>query len=128
MAGRVGGRERALRVSVVCLAVMVSFIAVWLACEALLGTSRDVALSVASLADVILLIPLAPWAVESRHAKHSQPAAAPVPIIIGRDPGRAPALQPRRELIEQLAHLRETGETAIIGAITGARGVGKTQL
>jgi tetratricopeptide (TPR) repeat protein len=128
MAGRYGGRERALRVSIVGVAVTLLFTAVWLACEGLFGTSRDVALAVASLADVVLLIPLGPWAVaESEHAKNG-PAGQPDPVIVGKDPGRAPALQPRRELIEQLARLRETGETAIIGAITGARGVGKTQL
>ena len=55
--------------------------------------------------------------------KHTVPQT-----IIGAIPHAAAALQPRAHLLQRLDDLRAARRGAVVGAVTGTRGVGKTQL
>jgi Tetratricopeptide repeat len=131
-AGRGGG---VLRVSLTCTAVVVVFFGTWAACQFVLHMDRDVALALAALADVIVLVPLGIWIAAGLASGHDgagpttpRMPIAPEQIVVGNIPRAAAALQPRRHLLEQLVELGRIERAAVIAAVTGARGVGKTQL
>lgn len=56
------------------------------------------------------------------------PAARPGRLVVGELPGEPPSFQHRRALSELVEVFAEGGRVAVVCAVTGARGVGKTQI
>lgn len=56
------------------------------------------------------------------------PAARPGRLVVGELPGEPPSFQDRRALSELVEVFAEGGRIAVVCAVTGARGVGKTQI
>jgi tetratricopeptide (TPR) repeat protein len=107
-----------------------SFFVVWAISSLAFGLSLDVALSLAGLATAVLSLPLGAWATadarQTRAAPHgSSEEGKSAQVVVGEVPREPRAFQPRPDLSEQLA---SAGNVAVVKALTGARGVGKTQL
>jgi hypothetical protein len=58
----------------------------------------------------------------------STPATKSGQLVVGELPGAPPSFQERRELAELIGVFDAGGQIAVVCALTGARGVGKTQL
>jgi tetratricopeptide (TPR) repeat protein len=127
-------RDRARRVLLACLVSGVLCVATGTLCVSVLGMSFSDAVGVAGIALAIVGIPLnlyaamSPPVPESTTAPHAAPAHRPGQLIVGDVPAEAAALQPRAALVDRLAARRRDGAAGVVTAITGLRGVGKTQL
>lgn len=55
-------------------------------------------------------------------------AAVPTQVVTGAIPARPPSFQPRAALMDELAEVAGSDRVAVVCALTGQRGVGKTQL
>ncbi|MGW2196530.1 tetratricopeptide repeat protein, partial [Streptosporangium sp. NPDC001682] len=71
-------------------------------------------------------------AARDMYVTQALPVPAPVrpkgPVVSADIPREPKAFQPRPELMEALQRAAESGQVAVICALTGARGVGKTQI
>ena len=56
------------------------------------------------------------------------PQPEPSPIVIGNVPQRPPAFQPRESILDLIHHKNSGPGIRVIHAVTGMRGVGKTQI
>ena len=93
-----------------------------------------------ALLSTVLASRLAPWAgLDNQHESAPSPpvplpAPGPTPvatsgqIVVGELPGASPSFQQRPELAELIGVFDAGGRVAVVCALTGARGVGKTQL
>lgn len=92
-----------------------------------------------TLVSAVLAGRLAPWTDLEKHkstpnALETVPAPGPTPIassgqrVVGELPGASPSFQERPELAELIGVFDAGGRVAVVCALTGARGVGKTQL
>jgi tetratricopeptide (TPR) repeat protein len=107
-----------------------SFFVVWAISGLLFGLSLDIALSLAGLATAVLSLPLGAWATADARQIKPEPHGSSeegksAQVVVGEIPREPRAFQPRPDLSEQLA---AAGNIAVVQALTGARGVGKTQL
>ncbi|MFJ5259652.1 FxSxx-COOH system tetratricopeptide repeat protein [Streptomyces sp. NPDC088387] len=69
-----------------------------------------------------------PHATVTVHRDPSDPPAAPRPVRTGDLPREPAGFQPREDLLAELAAATERHSLTVVHAVTGARGVGKTQL
>jgi tetratricopeptide (TPR) repeat protein len=106
-----------------------SVIAYWM------GLDIEPALAIGALIGAAILTPLASWAplasppVVQPVPTPAEPAADPLPqIVVGDPPGEAVAWQERFEVMERLRVVAASGRTAVVCAVTGQRGIGKTQV
>jgi tetratricopeptide (TPR) repeat protein len=125
-----------LRWLIMTVATVVAFLITWVV-SAVLGAGVDVATAFAGLAAAVMASPLSVWAAQERiggvpappePAPIEPPPVSPTPrflIRVGDVPQRPPAFQPRMELFEQITAAKPV---TVVQALTGARGVGKTQL
>lgn len=107
-----------------------AFVLAWWVCARLLGIDNGAALGIAAVPGSLAPLPLAWWAGRERvDAAAPPPAATPAPgqIAVGPVP-REPQHFQRREQVDELTRLAESGTPAVVCAVTGQRGVGKTQL
>ncbi|RSM49274.1 hypothetical protein DMB66_45180 [Actinoplanes sp. ATCC 53533] len=108
------------RWSLALATIVAAFFAVWAVCHAVVpGLDLDVELSLAGLTAAVLSLPLGVWA--SGPGGVSQQGR----FVIGEIPREPPAFQPRDDLRRRLTR---AGRITVVTALTGARGVGKTQL
>jgi tetratricopeptide (TPR) repeat protein len=107
------------------------FALTWWVCARLLAIDAGDALGIAALPSSLVTLPLAWWA--GREPVNATavppPAVTPGPgqIVVGPVP-REPQHFQRREQVDKLARLAESSTLAVVCAVTGQRGVGKTQL
>lgn len=125
---------KALRWGIAAAVLIAAFFATWVFCDALWhAMGRDVALSLAGLATAVASLPMGAWAArEQRSApepgKLAIQRAGNVPqpqLIVGEIPRQPPAFQARADLQANLANVRGV---AVVTAVTGSRGIGKTHL
>ncbi|MGK5445405.1 tetratricopeptide repeat protein, partial [Micromonospora sp. URMC 105] len=107
------------------------------------GLDAEPAVGVAAVVATLILTPLGWWASRSEPDIPAVSPADPAPvpetppgdprrtrpqIVVGDLPGEAVAWQERIEVMERLRVVAGTGQTAVVCAVTGQRGTGKTQL
>jgi len=120
-----------VRWGIAALGVVTAFFVTWWLCRLLVpGLGLDVALSLAGLATAVVSLPASVWAGKDRLDRGSE--RQPVhggkgsrAVIVGEIPQEPPAFQRRPALEEQLA---ATERVAVVTALTGGPGMGKTQL
>jgi tetratricopeptide (TPR) repeat protein len=106
-----------------------SVIAYWM------GLDIEPALAIGGLIGVAIITPLTWWAplasppMVQPVPTPAEPANDPLPqIVVGDPPGEAVAWQERFEVMERLRVVASSGRTAVVCAVTGQRGIGKTQV
>ncbi|WP_446214006.1 FxSxx-COOH system tetratricopeptide repeat protein [Micromonospora sp. IBSANI012] len=107
------------------------------------GLDAEPAVGVAAVVATLILTPLGWWASRPELELPPVPPVDPAPalvtppgdprrtrpqIVVGDLPGEAVAWQERIEVMERLRVVGGTGQTAVVCAVTGQRGTGKTQL
>ncbi|MDN3028365.1 FxSxx-COOH system tetratricopeptide repeat protein [Streptomyces sp. S.PB5] len=95
------------------------------------GAEQDAVLAFASSASAAVLSAGGWYA--AREPRSTRPEPAPVPgsegtIVVGPLPREPPGFQERAELLEAVDQAMEQHRVAVVCALTGGRGVGKTQL
>jgi hypothetical protein len=135
--------QHASRWLVAVVASLIGFaVAWWVADYGRLDTQS--AIGVAAVIATLILTPLGFWASKTGPRQEPEPTpvavrAAPVavtedrpggrsPIVVGDIPGEAVAWQERDHLLDRLRTLAGSGRPAVVCAVTGQRGIGKTQL
>lgn len=103
------------------------FAVTWWVCAGLLAMDAGDALGIAALPSSLVTLPLGWWAGREPAAPPAPVLPAPGQVAVGPVP-REPQHFQYRAQVEELAGLAESGTPAVVCAVTGQRGVGKTQL
>jgi hypothetical protein len=98
----------------------------WTACQLWWNLNVGVATAVAGAAMALVGFVLAPWASE-RPTPPEVATRTSGQVIVGEIPAAAVAFQPRPQLLDAIAATPQSN-SVVIAALTGTRGVGKTQL
>jgi hypothetical protein len=114
----------------------VVFTAAWLAAE-----NQDLdtqsAIGFAAVVATLILTPLGWWAGRAGYAQRLDEQLAPADsselsvrtqVIVGDVPGEAVAWQGRSHLLDRLTTVTSGSRPTVVCAVTGQRGIGKTQL
>ena len=105
-----------------------AFFASWQVFALAARVDNEIALGIAALVFAVVAAPLVAKA-QAQAVSAGQPDIYDGrQVFVGNLPIAAPSLQPRTNLLNRLRDLRQAGHTAVIATVTGARGVGKTQL
>lgn len=124
----------AVRWTVAAVVLVAAFFGTWFLCvEFLHALGRDVVLSMAGLATAVVSLPAGAWAarekgltVGKRSLVSARSLGAPLgQVVVGEIPRRPAAFQVRDDLRAELAAVRGV---AVVTAVTGSRGIGKTHL
>jgi hypothetical protein len=103
-----------------------AFFGTWVLCEVTFPSlSLDVMLSLAGLTTAVASLPLSVWAGRDRLSGAGEPAPQRAQVVVGEIPRQPPAFQPRADL---RARLTGAKGVAVVSAVTGSRGIGKTHL
>lgn len=129
--------ERALRWVTAAMAGIAAFLLAWWGLSAGWHWARGDAFGLSAVPFSVVLVAMCWWAAlpleRDREEKElGEPApdrsVLAEPIRFGAIPGALRVTVPRDDLLSRLTATREAGSLAVVCAVTGLRGVGKTQL
>jgi tetratricopeptide (TPR) repeat protein len=123
---------RTLRWSIAVMATIAAFLLAWYGLAAGWHWSRGDALGLAAVVSAVVLAPLGWWAALPIAAIDAEDRPGPGtrrdPVRFGAIPAVLPAAEPREDLLNQLRTGSGSDQVTVVHAVTGLRGVGKTQL
>lgn len=106
--------------------LVVAFFGTWVLCQVVVPSlETDVMLSLAGLTTAVVSLPLGVWAGRDRLFVAAAVPARGVQVVVGEIPQRPPAFQQCADL---RARLLDAKGVAVVTAVTGSRGIGKTHL